>query len=284
MSENTARKDEGRISRLNLVRAGGAGVGSLKMPKRGRNIVEIEAVVPDPRNERKAFRGIDELAASIKRVGIVEAPTVVPLEDGRYMLTTGERRWRAAKKAGLKQIPVIIGDPEEERARRVKSLVSNVQREDLSALELAYALQEMKEDNPDIKTNRDLSSVIGKSEQWVGQMLKVLSLPEPVQEELRKADRVIPYDSVVEIARATDEKVQVELLKHALNGSSVRAVREKAREAKPQRAGKPKAKSTQKIATSKGWVIIHCQKKTAGKDDYLSALQEALKVVKAMEE
>jgi len=284
MSENSVRKDEGRVSRLDLVRKG-AGVGALKLPKRGRTLIDINAIVPDPRNERKTFRGIDELAASIKLVGIVESPTVVPVDGDRYMLTTGERRWRAAKKAGLKQIQVIIGDPEEERGRRVKSLVSNVQREDLGALELAHALQEMKDDNPEVKTNRDLAALIGKSEQWVGQMLKVGSISESVKEKIQSAERAIPYDSVIEIARLQDEKAQAELLKHVLSGANVRDVREKAKAGKPAgRAGKPKAKSTQKIATTKGWVIIHCDKKSAGKEDYLASLQEAVKAIKGMEE
>ena len=59
--------------------------------------MDIESVSPDPRNERKTFRGIEELSETIKRVGIIEPPTVVPLDDGRFMLTTGERRWRASE-------------------------------------------------------------------------------------------------------------------------------------------------------------------------------------------
>jgi len=283
MSENTARKDEGRLSRLDLVRAGGGEGGALKLPKRGRVMVDITSLVPDERNERKVFRRIPELAATIKAVGIIDPPTVVPMEDGRYKITTGERRWRAAKEAGLKQIPVIIGDAEEERVRRAKSLISNIQREDLSALELAQALSEMKEENPDVKTNRDLAGQVGKSEQWVGQMLKILELPEAAQEKIRKSDRIIPYDSVIEIARVQDPVAQSELLANVLGGATVRQVREQAKGAKPERAGKPKAQSTKKIATSKGWVIIHCDKKTAKKDDYVLALQEALKAVRKLE-
>lgn len=284
MKENTSRVEEPRVSRLNLIRSGSTETGSLKIPKRGRVVVDIESLVPDERNERKAFRRIEELAATIKAVGIIDPPTVVPLEDGRYKITTGERRYRAAKLAGLKQIPVIIGDAEEEKVRRAKSLISNIQREDLAAVELAQALQEMKEENPDVKTNRDLAQQIGKSEQWVGQMLKILDLPEPALKKIRASDRVIPYDSVIEIARLTDEKAQEELLQSVLSGATVRQVREKAKAAKPTRAGKSKAKSTQKIPVTKGWVIIHCTKKTAGKEDYIEALQEALKAARKLED
>jgi ParB family chromosome partitioning protein len=284
MKENTSRAEEPRVSRLNLIRSGNSETGSLKIPKRGRVVVDIESLVPDERNERKAFRRIEELASTIKAVGIIDPPTVVPLEDGRYKITTGERRYRAAKLAGLKQIPVIIGDAEEERVRRAKSLISNIQREDLAAVELAQALQEMKEENPDVKTNRDLAQQIGKSEQWVGQMLKILDLPEPALKKIRASDRVIPYDSVIEIARLTDEKAQEELLQSVLSGATVRQVREKAKAAKPARTGKSKTKSTQKIPVTKGWVIIHCTKKTAGKEDYIEALQEALKAARKLED
>jgi ParB family transcriptional regulator, chromosome partitioning protein len=283
MKENSAPTDEARVSRLKMVRSGAAESGALKVPKRGRAMVDIDSLVPDSRNERKAFRRIAELAATIKAVGIIDPPTVVPVEDGRYKITTGERRWRAAKEAGLRQILVIIGDAEEEYLRRAKSLISNIQREDLIALELAQGLQDMKDDNPDVKTNRDLARLIGKSEQWVGQMLKILELPEAAQERIRTADRVVPYDSVIEIARVEDPKAQSELLESVLAGATVREVREQARAVKPARAGKPRARSTRKIAVNKGWVIIHFEKTTARKEDYVAALTEALDAVQNLE-
>ena len=283
MSENTVRIEESRPSRLGMVKSGAVNSTQLKMPRRGKAMLDLDTVIPDPRNERKTFRGIEELAASINQVGIVEPPTVVPLEDGRYMITTGERRWRAAKKAGLKQITVIIGDPEEEKTRRVKSLVSNVQREDLSALELAHALQEMKDENGDIKTNRNLVTLVGKTEQWVGQMLKLLSLPEDIQKDIQGADRIVPYESVLQIARTEGEEARRGLLKEVLSGATVRETREQARilKAQTKRAGKGTTKSTQKIATSKGWVIVYCQKQNPKKEDYVLALTEALKAARA---
>ena len=283
MSENIAKIEEPRVSRLNLVRAGGGDTGLLKIPKRGRAMVDIDSIVPDPRNERKVFRRIPELALTIKAVGLIDPPTVVPLEDGRYKITTGERRWRAAKEAGLKQIPVLIGDAEDERLRRAKSLISNIQREDLSALELAHGLQELKDDDPDVKSNRDLATRIGKSEQWVGEMLKILDLPEDSQKKIQSADRIVPYDSVIQLARVKDPKAQNELLKSVLNGATVKDIRKQARKVKPERAGKPWVHSTQKIRIANGLVIIHCEKKTAKKQDYILALAEAVKVIRKLD-
>ena len=284
MSKSQAVKAE-RVSRLSIVREGGAEKGTPTMPRRGRLTVDIESIVPDPRNERKNFRGIDELSETIKRVGIIEPPTVVPLDDGRFMLTTGERRWRAAKQAGEKRIAVIVGDPEEEQKRRVKSLISNVQREDLGAVELANALQEMKEDNPAIKTNRDLATVIGKSEQWVGQMLKVLSLPKPLQKQLAESEKQVAYDVAIEIARVEDESGQKALVKEAVGGATVRVIREKAKSLKTsKRKAKKPTYTTEKIKVSKGWVIIHYEDASASREDQIAALSEALKALKAQKD
>ena len=278
---NPAKDEAPRVSRLQMVRDGRAETSTPRMPRRGKVTVDIEAIVPDPRNERKKLRGIEELAETIERHGVIEPPTAVPLEDGRYMLTTGHRRWKAAQLAGRKRLDIIVGDPEDESKRRVKSLISNVQREDLGAVELANALQNMKADNPNIKTNRDLGALIGKSEQWVGEMLKILSLPRTVQRQIGEADKNVPYDVAVQIARVGDEKHQKALLKEALGGSTVRSIREKAKTLKQPGATKP-TYSTRKIKIASGWVIIHHERGETSKEDHIAALEDALHTVKGM--
>lgn len=284
MSKNVVKDNTERISRLGRVKSGVGVGGPLKMPKRGRVAVDIDCIVPDPANERKTFIGIEELAASMDGNGILEPPTVVPIEgEGeKYMLTTGERRWRAAKLAGFERIHVIIGEPEDETKRRVKSLISNIQREDLTALELSSALRAMKVVNPKVKTNRDLATLIGKSEQWVGQVLKLNTLSDELQEQIQNAGQKVSHEAILQAARVEDESVQKELVQDAIAGASVQQIREKARAAKPERtrAGKATVKSTQKVPVSKGWVIIHCDKKNAKKEDYIAALTEALKTVR----
>ena len=275
------KKENPRISRLQIVRDGRVETSTPRMPRRGKVSVDIEAIVPDPRNERKKFGGMDKLAETIKRHGIIEPPTAVPLDDGRYMLTTGHRRWKAAQLAGRKRLDVIVGDPEDECKRRVKSLISNVQREDLGAVELANALQDMKTDNPDVKTNRDLGALIGKSEQWVGEILKVLSLPRAVQQQIGEADKNVPYDVAVQIARLSDEKHQTTLLKEALGGGTVRSVREKAKTLKKKQAGTTKPPySIKKIKITAGWVIIHHESSDLSKEDQIAALKDALHTIK----
>lgn len=293
MSPTTAEKTGEAPSRLQMVRSGGVGMAP-RVPLRGRITVAIEDVIPDPANERKEFKGIDDLARSIEAVGIIEPPTVVPVLDdsgadtGKYKITTGERRWRAARQAGLRQIPVIVGDTEAEHRRRQKSLVSNIQRADLGAIEVAQALQSMREDEEAKLTNRELAARVGKSEQWVAGMLKIVSLPPKVQKRIAAAPRPVPYDVAQEIARVSDETKQAELLEHALSGARVREVRDKARAMK----GKPsaaRATATQRKipwggGEEKNWVIVH--KSDGGelsREDCVKALREALKAVERME-
>src|ERR1700674_2921558 len=134
---HTMKLPEGK-NRLDLVKEG---LPNLGLKKRGRLVVGIERLKEDPRNERRTFRNMDGLVASIKAVGLVEPITVTPEEGDTYRIVTGHRRYRAAKAAKLVQVEVLIRDPEDELTRRVKSIISNVQREDVGAIEMAEALQ-----------------------------------------------------------------------------------------------------------------------------------------------
>ena len=226
MSDQTAPKES--LSRLELVRQGkgSAYVPHISRRRVGRTIVDIDSVYPDPANERKRFHDIDDLAKSIEAVGIVEPPTVIPgPEAGTYILTTGHRRWTAAKQAGLKQLVVIVNEPEDETKRRQKSLISNIQRSDLSAMEVAQALQAMKDDREDVKSNQDLANLIGKSRPWVSAMIGLTKLPAQIQQAITKADKPIAYDTVIEISRMGDEAARDRLVKMALAGASVREIK-----------------------------------------------------------
>ncbi len=246
MSDNTAKKKS--LSRLELVRQGKVDgyVPSMSKRRLGRTTLDIDSLVPDPANERKTFTDIDDLAKSIEAVGIVEPPTVVPSgEEGRFLITTGHRRWTAAKKAGLKQITVIINEPEDEKQRRQKSLISNIQRSDLSAMEVAQALQSMKEDREDVKSNQDLANLIGKSRPWVSSMINLTKLPASTQQKIAKADKPIAYDTVIEISKMGNEESRDKLVNMALSGASVRDIKSKVEKIKEKEnvAKKPKSKA-----------------------------------------
>jgi ParB family chromosome partitioning protein len=234
-------------SRLDLVREGLVNSG---LAKRGRLVVSLNRLREDPHNERKSFRNMEGLIASVREHGIVE-PITVTSDGDTFLILTGHRRFRAAREAGLAEVEVLIRDPESESLRRMKSLISNVQRENLSALEMAEALQSLLDEDPTIGSYSELGRRIGKSRQWVGEMLNILTLPNPLQQKVRTSGAALSYDSVSKIARLSDVKEQGTLIEAALKGETVRGIREKTREARQRKpAGDGRTLRTKRVQES----------------------------------
>ncbi len=154
-----------------------------KVPISSERNVPIEFVTRNPRNPRRMFSEVEleDLAQSIKEHGVVQ-PIVVrpaPGEPDRFELIAGERRWRASQRAGVDTIPVIIRDVDDRVALEI-AIVENVQRADLNAVEEALGYQQLI-DNHDY-TQNDLAQVIGKSRSHVANTLRLLKLPQRVQD------------------------------------------------------------------------------------------------------
>lgn len=144
--------------------------------------VDIEDVLPNPLQPRLRFdsKSIEELAQSIKESGVLQPLLVVP--DGEnYKIIVGERRWRAAQKAGLKKIPVLIRSIPRERQPEV-SLVENLHREDLNPLEVALVYKRMIEELN--YSQQDIADRIGMDRTSVTNYLRLLTLPRVVQDYL----------------------------------------------------------------------------------------------------
>ena len=255
----------------------------------GRKVVSIDKLVEDPENERKTFDDMDDLVASVKAHGIVEALTVTDLGDGHYQIMTGHRRFRAAKIAGLEQIEVLIREPEEKWQRRKKSLISNVQRADIRPLELATSLALLLENDTTIKTKRDLAAQVGKSEVWVSKILRILDLPEALREKLSTSKVFISADAASEAARQDDAKLQEALIEGLVSGATVREIREQINVHKGKAPAKPKSEEPAPAPKPK-WVfhtehgadiIVQSKKLRLSLDERIAALQEALKQAKA---
>lgn len=169
---------------------------------------------------------MEGLVESIKAVGLVEPITVTPSGD-KFRILTGHRRARAAKLANLREVEVLIREDDNELMRRRKSLISNVQREDIGAIELAEALQAMLDDGNQVRSQRKLAQVLGKREAWISDMLRMLSLPKELQQKLRHAEVSIPYDTLMRVARIPDSKVQSELVNLSLSGTATPALRKR---------------------------------------------------------
>jgi ParB family chromosome partitioning protein len=270
-----AKLPEGK-TRLDLVREGLAQDAGVK--KRGRLVVSIFKLKEDPKNERKTFRNMQGLIESIKAVGLIEPITVTPESDDSYRIITGHRRYRAAKAAGLEQLEVLIREPEDELIRRQKSVISNVQREDVGAVELAEALQSLMDEHPTIKSQADVAKLIGKDKTWVSQMLRILDLPAHLRRKVETSQLSIPYDAMAKIARLKDTSEQDRLIDALLSGATTRDIREQIG------SGRGKGKASQSSpkpkrvyhTAHKATVIVQATGSQLSKQQCIDALREAL--------
>lgn len=147
----------------------------------------VDFIIPHRSNPRRDFDPdlLEELAASIKEKGVMQPLLVRPthVDPDQYEIIAGERRWRAAQKAGLHEVPVIIRDVDDREALEL-AIIENVQRADLSALEEAMGYEQLLEQFA--YTQNDLAQVIGKSRSHVANTLRLLKLPEPVRDMLAR--------------------------------------------------------------------------------------------------
>jgi len=165
----------------------GKGLGAL-LPELGQTEPKtlvycgIEEILPNRSQPRKHFdeAKLEELAESIKEKGILE-PLIVRRTEQGYELIVGERRWRAAQKAGLKEIPVLVKETERREALEI-SLIENLQREDLNPIEEAEAFKQLIEEFH--ISQEDLSKRIGKDRTTVTNSLRLLKLPPEVRDHL----------------------------------------------------------------------------------------------------
>ncbi len=144
--------------------------------------VAIEFLRPNPRNPRKDFRedDLDDLTSSIREKGIIQPILArsLPHLRGVYEIIAGERRWRAAQRAGLHEVPVFLVDVSEKEALEF-AIIENVQRSDLNALEEALGYQQLMTEFS--YSQQDLGRVIGKSRSHVANTLRLTKLPDSVQ-------------------------------------------------------------------------------------------------------
>jgi ParB family chromosome partitioning protein len=148
----------------------------------GTNVLEIplEEICPNPAQPRKVFDDsmIEELAVSIKEVGLIQPVVVRPLEKG-YELIVGERRFRAARRAGLEKIPALVQDVDPSE-QRLMALVENIHRSDLSSVEEALSLKEILDRTG--WNQSELAQKLGRSQSSIANKLRLLRLETPVQE------------------------------------------------------------------------------------------------------
>ncbi len=140
----------------------------------------VNEVEPNREQPRKYFEeeSLDELADSIKKYGLIQ-PIVVTKKDGYYAIVAGERRWRACKKAGLKDIQAVVREDDERKNKEI-ALIENIQREDLNAVEKATGIRVLMDEYS--LTQQQVSEILGKSRSAIANTVRILNLDKRVLE------------------------------------------------------------------------------------------------------
>ena len=153
-------------------------------PASGLANVPIDQISPNPYQPRKTFNdaSIEELSRSVKEHGIIQPLVVTKIGDNKYRLIAGERRFRAAQKAGLDTVPVVIKETMADTDILQVALIENIQREDLNPIEEAYAYHQLHEEFQ--LTQEEISKRVGKERSTVANFLRLLKLPDSVKKLL----------------------------------------------------------------------------------------------------
>ncbi|MGN0187529.1 MAG: ParB/RepB/Spo0J family partition protein [Paludibacteraceae bacterium] len=220
-----------------LGRGFGGGLGALledvttdAQPQGGSSIneIELDKIEANPGQPRTNFdeEALAELAESLRTIGVISPITLRKIDDDHYQIIAGERRWRAAKLAGLDKIPAYIKTADDEQQVQLMALIENIQREDLNAIEIALSYNKlMTEYN---LTQEALSQQVGKKRATVANYVRLLKLPAEIQLGLKDnkidmgharvlagientADQLAVYERIISeklSVRATEELVQ----------------------------------------------------------------------------
>jgi ParB family chromosome partitioning protein len=176
--------------------------------------VDIDLITADPDQPRKYFDqpALSELSQSIKQKGVLQPVIIRKDQAGKIVLVAGERRFRAAKMAGLEKIPAVMtkGNPLE------ISIIENLQRENLTPIEEAEALSRMIEEHS--YTQDKLAFVIGKAKSTISETISLNRLPDEIKNEVRRAEQY-PRRLLVEIAKQDTKKAMIDLFKRVKDGN-----------------------------------------------------------------
>lgn len=189
--------------------------------------VPVDHIRKNPHQPRKEFNEekLDELGASIKKHGLIQPITVRYIGEKRFELISGERRLRAAKLAGLQEIPAFIREADDEQSMAF-ALIENIQREELNPLEVALGYKRLLEEFD--YTQAEVAERVGKNRTTVTNMLRLLNLPDFIQSAL-KANK-ISMGHARALITIEDEEVQQKILKKVIDkGLSVRQIEEAVR-------------------------------------------------------
>ncbi len=236
--------------------------------------IKIDQLEPNPYQPRKDYGDIEELAKSIKEIGIIEPLIVRPLEENKYQIICGERRYRAALIAGLKEVPCIEKEINEREMLEI-ALIENLCRKDLDAFEEAEALNKLSEEFK--YTHNRIAEITGKSRSYITEIISINNMPEDLKTFCRHAD-IKAKSLLVEIVRSGSPERMWELAKKIAKRE---IKREEIRQEKRASNHKEKVKSF-KYMDPKGdySVSIKFFKGKGDKDSIIKVLNSVIEFIK----
>ena len=185
--------------------------------------ISLSAIIPNPTQPRTEFDevALEELAESIRQLGLIQ-PITVKREGDKYIIISGERRWRASQKAGLEVVPAYVREVDDTTLHAM-ALVENIQREDLNAIEISLGMQRLIEECG--LTQEALAERLGKKRSTVANYLRLLNLPDEIQFAIKGG--IISMGHAKAIAAVESKAKQLSLLKRCIKSNlSVRQLEE----------------------------------------------------------
>ena len=247
-------------------------------------LIGVEQLDPNPEQPRVEIGDLSELISSVSERGVLEPLLVKPSAiKGRWMIIAGERRWRAATAAGLREVPCIEMDVDEEVVAEI-ALIENMQRKDLKPWEEADGLASLCHRFG--YTHEDVARKIGKSRSSVTEALALATIPEEIREECRRAD-INVKSMLLQVVRQPDEASMRQLIKDiagkGLKRNDVRAARRLRTSEENEGVGANSTGVAQKpfvfryeLPEVKAKLELHFDKSSPAKEDIVSALRIVL--------
>lgn len=171
-------------------------------------LCDIEKIVPNTYQPRKIFQkeALEDLVASVKVHGILQ-PLIVRQRDGHYEIIAGERRWRAAQKAGLKQVPVVVKDITGDAPSLELAIIENVQREDLNCIEEAIAYQQLMDEFQ--LSQEEIAARVGKNRVTIANTLRLLKLPAAVREDITSGKMTMGHARALLALESAEDQLEI---------------------------------------------------------------------------
>jgi ParB family chromosome partitioning protein len=239
-------------------------------------MVPIDQLDPNPNQPRQVMGDLSELMASIAEKGIIE-PIVVRQRGRRFQIVAGERRYQAAVQVGLREIPIVIREVDDNEIIEI-ALIENIQRKDLTPFEEAEALQSLAERCG--YTHEDMARRLGRSRTAITESLTLNNMPEEVKNLCRLAD-IHSKSLLLQIVRQGDPQKMIALIERMSRdgGATREAVRKETARPKP---GRPKAYVFSYKAPTKAFKLhMRFTKSRVDRDEVIAALQEIIKELRS---